>query len=432
MILVKTAGVLRTVCKASVALVILSLLLSCNQQQESGTTTIVFKHGKVAGQTGHLSQLIDRFEQENPGLTVKEEILPSVTDQQHQFYVTDLEAGSADFDVFSIDVIWVSEFARAGWLEDLTERMSGGKVQEFLAAPLEACTFQGRRYAVPWFVDAGVLYYRTDLLEKYGLSPPETFAQLQSAAREILTRENDPNLVGFIWQGKQYEGLVCAALEFIEANCGHILDDRNQVALSRPEAVSALRYMRDLVERKIAPDYVTTLDEELSRHSFGSGRAIFMRNWPYAYSIYQQEGSKVRGKVGIKIMPHFHDCQSASTLGGWQLGINKHSRHKEAAWKLIEFLSNYESQKFLALKVGLKPSLRQLYLDRDLKQQQPLITDMYEVLTKAVPRPVNPFYPQISMVLQEKFSAVLAGTKDAKTALEEASRQIEEILSRLE
>ena len=183
---------------------------------------LVFKHGKIEADSAVIGRILRRFEQEHPGVVVKDETLPASTDEQHQFYIINLEGRSADFDVLSMDVIWVPEFARAGWLRDVSglldeqERKSG-----FFPGPVDAATYNNALYAVPWYIDAGILYYRADLLEKYHLSLPRTWRQLAETARMIMERE--PGIYGFVWQGKQYEGLVCNALEFLWSNGGGLL-----------------------------------------------------------------------------------------------------------------------------------------------------------------------------------------------------------------
>lgn len=242
--------------------------------------TIVFKHGKVAGDYNLFKNLIDEFEKENLKIKVKDETLPSSTDEQHQFYVINLEGRSSDFDVLSMDVIWVPEFAKAGWLRDLTHLLSDNERKDFFSEPMQAVNYKGRIYAIPWYIDAGLLYYRKDLLEKYGFSPPLSYDELIEIVQVIISNEKE--LYGFIWQGKQYEGLVCVALEFLWSNGGDVLKD-GKVVISSPENVYALSFMRDLILKyKITPHLVTTCTEEVSRQIFGSGKAVFMRNWPYA------------------------------------------------------------------------------------------------------------------------------------------------------
>ncbi len=406
------------------------LLHGCSQTSSNDgneRATIVFKHGKVAGDHEALNRLITKFEEANPDIKVKDETLPSSTDEQHQFYVINLEGKSADFDVYALDVIWVQEFARAGWLRDLSHILPLKNRNEVFRGPMEAATYKEKVYAVPWYIDAGVLYYRKDLLEKYGFSPPRTWHDLVRIAREVTTKELD--LYGFIWQGKQYEGLVCDALEYIHSNGGAILKD-GQVVIDSTENVEALRFMRDLIFRYgVTPVLVTTMIEEPTRHIFGKGKAVFMRNWPYAWNIFEADDSPVKGKVGVSMLPKFPGHQSSPTLGGWHLGVNPYSKHPEEAEKFIEFLTSYDAQKTLSLTVGYKPTLKSLYKDPDMNRAQPFTTSLYDAFQHASPRPVTPYYMMISQVIQPEFSAIISGIKEPEEALKSAGEQIEHILT---
>lgn len=411
------------------ALLIISII-GCHGEREprADKTTIVFKHGKAMGGKT-LEELINRFEKQNPKIKVIEETLPATTDEQHQFYITNLEGHSSSFDVMSLDIIWIPEFAQAGWLEDLTERMPPQEIEKFLTGPVEADTYNGRLYAIPWYTDAGILYYRKDLLAKYGLKPPGTMEELVSSARKVLEGEKDPDLYGFIWQGKQYEGLVCVALEFIRGSGGQIQDKEGHCSLRTPEVINALGFMHDLIHKyKISPPLVTTADEESTRHIFGRGRAVYMRNWPYAWNLFQEEGSRVKGLVGVAAMPPLRSNQSKPTLGGWQLGINKYSRNKDASWRFVEFMTSYDSQKALAIGAGFKPSRKTVYSDPDLISRQPFIVGLYPLIAEARPRPVTPFYPMMSQVLQSEFSAVINGIKSPEEATGRAEKEIMRIL----
>ena len=291
---------------------------------------------------------------------------------------------------------------------------------------MEAVTFEGKPYAVPWYIDAGVLYYRKDLLQKYGFLPPTTWAELVSTAQTITAEEK--GLYGFIWQGKQYEGLVCNVLEYMWSNGGEVMREGKPVLFS-PENIYALNFMKDLIIKyKVTPPLVTTAIEEPTRHIFGNGQALFMRNWPYAWNIFQREGSPVKDKVGISTLPSFPTHESASTLGGWQLGVNRFSKNPQVAEKLVLFLTSPESQKTLALNIGYKPSRQSLYLDEELIREQPFIAGLTDVLRKARPRPVSPYYLMISQIIQPEFSAALSGIKTAEEALRSAQQQIEFIL----
>lgn len=413
------------------ALILNTLLFGCERPQPPVTgqgASIVFKHGKIAGDATKFRAILDRFEREHPGITVREEILPASTDEQHQFYAINLEGKSAEFDVLSMDVIWVQEFARAGWLREVGHLLGKDEAGAFFPGPIEANTFDGRLFAIPWYVDAGVLYYRKDLLEKHGIKVPVTWQELVRTSQIITAKE--PDLYGFIWQGKQYEGLVCNALEYLWSNGGEVLRE-GRVVLNSPENREALAFMRDLIVRyKVSPPLVTTAIEEPTRHLFEGGKALFMRNWPYAWNIFQREGSPVQGKVGVAQLPSFAGRRSASTLGGWQLGINRYSRRPEAAELLLRFLSSPATQKELALTIGYKPSRRSLYKDRDLVREQPFITSLYGVMMNARPRPVSPYYMSITQVLQPAFSAAISEGQRPGETLAAAQERLENILGR--
>jgi multiple sugar transport system substrate-binding protein len=401
----------------------------CGQEtkvEEKQDVTIVFKHGKIFGDPEPVKKLIEKFEKQNPGFEVKDETLPASTDEQHQFYVINLEGASSAFDVLAMDVIWVQEFARAGWLKDLSSILPPERREEFFKGPMEAATYRDGNYAIPWYIDAGVLYYRKDLLNKYGFAPPKTWSELVHIASTIIQTEQ--GMYGFMWQGKQYEGLVCNVLEYLWSGGGDVLKG-DHVVLDSPENRKALSFMKDLIYRyRITPEFITTTTEESSRRIFGSGKALFMRNWPYAWSLFEREGSAVKGKVGVTTLPAFAGHRSAPTLGGWHLGVNQYSRHPREAARFIQFITSYEAQKGLALATGYQPTRRRLYHDKDLLRTQPFTASLAEIFDHARPRPVSPYYMMLSQVMQPTFSAVLSRILKPEEALRSAQEQIEFIL----
>ncbi|HEV8716264.1 MAG TPA: ABC transporter substrate-binding protein [Candidatus Binatia bacterium] len=391
---------------------------------------LVFKHSRLLSREEPLRVLLDQFRRAHPQVRVQEEILPASSDEQHLFYATQLEAEATDFDVFTLDVIWVPEFRRAGWLHELTPYLGPQGLTDFFSGPVQAATYKGRIYTVPWFVDAGALYYRKDLLDKYGLSPPQTFAELTQAAHLILERENNPRLTGFVWQGKQYEGLVCVALEFIRAYGGEVLDERGESLLTHPATVAGVEALRALImPERVSPPWVTTADEETARHVFRQGEAVFMRNWPYAWALLNAEESPVRGHVGVAALPGSEKHPGVPTLGGWHLGINRFSKHPDLAWQLISFLTSRESQNSLAAAGGLKPSRVSAYEDPRAQAEDSSAKLFFSFLQSARPRPVTPFYLMLSQVLQGELSAVVTGIKPAKMALQDAEQQVQRILA---
>lgn len=236
-------------------------------------------------------------------------------------------------------------------------------------------------------------------------------------------------MYGFVWQGKQYEGLVCNTLEYLWSHGGGVIEDGRVVVDSRANR-RALRFMRDLVHKYgVTPELVTTATEEPSREIFGNGKAVFLRNWPYAWNLFEKPGSTVEGKVGIAVLPHFDGHESAATLGGWQLAVNKYSKHPKAAERFVQFMTSAEAQKSLGISVGFKPTRKDLYRDEDLLAAQPFLTQLYQIFEQARPRPVSPYYILVSQVMQAEFSAALSGMKEPHDALKSMQTKIDEILA---
>lgn len=404
----------------------LATAIGCTQNGEGtdrAATVLVFKHGKLSGDGRVLSDLLRDFERQHEGVTVREELLPSDSDRQHQYYAMNLDGGKAPFDLLGIDTIWAQEFAKAGWIAPLDGLLTPAEQEEFFPGPIEAATFNGRLYAVPWYVDAGVLYYRRDLLDRHGLEPPRTWPELAQTAKLILDAERDSRLAGFVWQGKQYEGLMCVTLEVLRSNGTDLWSG------DRDRAESGLRFLRETISTHgITPLSTSMADEESTRWMFGEGHALFMRNWPYAWSLLQQEGSPVRGKVGVVSLPAFPGFASAPVLGGWMLAIPRSSTHQEIVGKLITFLTSPETQRKVAVELGYNPVRRALYADESLLEVRPLLKDLHPILLEARPRPVTPYYLLISQAVQPEVSAVVVGRKSPKDALEAIRRRVDQIM----
>jgi len=404
----------------------LAAAIGCTQSGE-GTdrvpTVLVFKHGKLSGDGRVLSDLLRDFERQHEGVTVREELLPSDSDRQHQYYAMNLDGGKAPFDLLGIDTIWAQEFAKAGWIAPLDGLLTPAEQEEFFPGPIEAATFNGRLYAVPWYVDAGVLYYRRDLLDRHGLEPPRTWRELAQTAKLILDAERDSRLAGFVWQGKQYEGLMCVTLEVLRSNGTDLWSG------DRDRAESGLRFLRETISAHgITPLSTSMADEESTRWMFGEGHALFMRNWPYAWSLLQQEGSPVRGKVGVVSLPAFSGFASAPVLGGWMLAIPNSSTHQEIVGELITFLTSPDTQRKVAVELGYNPVRRALYADESLLEVRPLLKDLHPILSEARPRPVTPYYLLISQAVQPEISAVVVGRKSPKEALDAIRRRVDQIM----
>ena len=350
------------------------------------------------------------FERQNPGVKIVREVGPNSSTQFHDLLTQKLRNRDTKLDVFFMDVVWPAEFASAGWALPMDRYFTRAEQAKFLDAPISANHYQGQVFGVPLFVDAGLLYYRKDLLEKYALAPPRTWPELVQAAKTILAREQDRDLMGFSGQFKQYEGLVCNMMEYILANGGSLWDEKRLVsALDQPPALEAVRFVRDRIVGAIAHRGVLAYEEPESLALFTQGRAIFHRNWPYAWKVANDAASsRVAGRVAMMPLPGFPGHPGVSTLGGWQLGISRLSTKPDLAWRFVAFMTSAEMQKRVALATGRAPTRSALYDDPELLAAIPQLKSLLQVFRQAVPRPATPVYIPLSNIMQRYFSSVLA------------------------
>jgi multiple sugar transport system substrate-binding protein len=393
--------------------------------------TIVMAAGAVGKEMEVLEEQVAMFEEENPDIKVELRELPESSTDRHDLYVTWFTGEDSSVDIYMEDIIWPPEFGAAGWLLPLDDYVAeaGVDMEDFFPGVVRGNTWEGELVSMPWFTDAGLLYYRKDLLEKYGFEPPETFADLKEQALAIMEGEGADMPNGFVWQGNQYEGLTCDYLEYVWGNGGAVLDDEGNVVLDSPEAVEALEVMIDYIESGVSPEGVSTYMEEDARNIFQQGNAVFMRNWPYAWSLTNADDSPVQGKVGAKPMVHGEGKESSACLGGWNLGISVYSEHPDEAFKFIAFLTSAEQQAYKAIGSGQNPTRASVFEVEEVIEANPFWEDFLPVLIGADPRPVHPSYPEISDVIQKEVHAALVGEQDAATATKNAAEQIAEILA---
>jgi multiple sugar transport system substrate-binding protein len=423
----------RTILTAMIVAVLVSLAGCGERGRSNAPVTLVFKHARMFGDDP-VPRLVAAFEARHPGVRVRTEALGASSDEQHQFFVINLEGArgrGAGFDVMMLDVIWVPEFARAGWLLDLTDSLAPDELAAHFPAAAEAARWSGRVWALPWNFNVGLLYYRADLLARQGLPPPRTDAELARAVRAIQAAERDPKLDGYVWQGKQYEGLVCNGVESLWASGTTLLGDKGEVLPDSSRAEKALGRLRTWIDAGLSPSWVSAADEELTRRAFGDGRAIFLRNWFYAMDLFEAPGSAVRGKVGVAPLPRVTEGVAApGATGGSLLGVSRGSRHPEAAIAFARFLAGEDAQRVLA-GGSVLPTRVALYSDPGLVAQRPHMPAFRDLAMSARPRPVTPAYLMLSTSLQPELSAAVVGVKSPARAVADARHQLEHALSGL-
>ena len=381
-------------------------------------------------QPGVWKQLIQKFNRENPNIQVKVQVAPHSSTEYHAIISQRLKNKDKSVDVFFMDVIWPPQFANAGWALDLTPMFTPQEQRKFLQGPITANTYHGKIYGVPCYLGAGLFYYRKDLLKKYGFRPPETWSEMLSEGKVIIEGEKNPGLNIYSAQFKQYEGLVCNMLEFIWSNGGSVIDTRTgRATLGLPPAEQAVAFVRDNIIGKAAPRGALNYEEPESLDLFVQGKAIFHRNWPYAWAVANnQERSRIGGRIGVGPLPAFEGHSSASTLGGWQFGINRYSRHPKQAWQFVKFMTSHETQTFLALHAALAPTRRSVYHDPDVQERMPHLKAFLPAFERARPRPLSPVYPMISQALQRFFSRSIVEKKtNIREMIQTTSREIEKL-----
>lgn len=398
---------------------LLALTATCGGSPPGGPTVTTFPGSAVGIERQLLERQVARFMELHPEIRVVLQPTPDDATQRHQIYVQRLNARADDPDVLQLDVVWTPEFAAAGWLLPLDSY--GPETRGFFPATIEANVWNGRLYALPWFVDVGMLYWRTDLLER----APLTLAEMVDSASRAMGAPGGPPR-GIVWQGARYEGLVTVFLEILGAYGGEILDAGGRVRVDEPAAVRALTHLRDQVHRwEIAPEAVLTWHEEETRFAFQNGTSVFMRNWPYAYTLVNGGDSRVAGRVGVAPMPAAPGGRPTATLGGSQLAVNPNSDAPEAAYALIRFLTSPEQMLERARLNGQFPARPALYDDPRLAEALPIpAAEARRIIEAARPRPVTPIYTQLSEILQIHLHRALVRRAEPAAALRQAAREM--------
>jgi ABC-type glycerol-3-phosphate transport system substrate-binding protein len=411
--------------RASGCLIILTLAASACGSRPAHVLTF---SGSVVGREGDvIRRQLDRFREENPSIAVALRVTPDAADQRHQLYVQWLNARSSEPDVLQLDVAWTAEFAAAGWISRLDRFQP--PVDAFFASTVAADRWNGLLYALPWFIDAGMLYWRTDLAPH----PPPDIDALVRLAKQAQRERRIP--FGLVFQGARYEGLVTVFVEFLGAFGGSILDGRGRVVVDSDAAQKALTFMRDAIYvDDIVPPAVLTWQEEQTRFAFQNGDAVFMRNWPYAYALLEDPAqSSVAGKFAVTSMPAAPGGTPTAALGGAALAINAYSDQPDDAYRLLEFLLKPDQMVERARIVGQYPSRRSLYESGALDDALGVPpAEALRIINRAVPRPVTPVYTQLSEILQVSLHRALTRQQEPQAALVEAATAMRALLTRVQ
>lgn len=371
--------------------------------------------------------VIAEFERQNPGIKINIVEGPNASNLVEDLYSSAFLLGDSPYDLLNMDITWVPKFAAAGWLQDISDILPQSELDKFLQGDIEGGKYKGRLYRLPYRTDVGMLYYRSDLLQQAGLKPPETFQDLIQASQTVQGK--NAAQWGYVWQGRQYEGLSAVFTEVLQGNGGFWINPQtNEVGLDRPESIEVVKFLVSTIQQGISPPGVNTYIEEDTRRLFQSGNTLFMRNWPYAWDLLNGNESPVRGKVGIKPMVRAPNERSGACQGGWGLGISSTTRHPQEARKVVQFMTSPEIQKQLSIAGAYLPTRRALYNDKELLQRYEYFPLVLNVLENPALRPPIAQYAQASDILQRYLNAVLSGQSSPEQAMQAAARETRSLL----
>jgi multiple sugar transport system substrate-binding protein len=401
----------------------------CGGGGGSSSGEVVFSWGPDA--TNVLPKLIEKFNQQNKGnFQVRYREMPSDTGAYFDQLRTEFQAGGGDTDVIGGDVIWPAQFAANGWISDLSDRFTDA--DQFLSGPMQGMTYDGKVWGVPWYTDAGLLYYRQDLLEEAGFSePPQTWEELEEMA--LKTAQDTGTKDGFVFQGAEYEGGVCNGLEYIWTHGGNVLDpeDPSKVIVDSPESAAGLQTWHDMIADGVSPQAVLQYKEDESHAAFLRSESVFLRNWPYVYALVgnPEETELEPEQVGVTQIPVAQGNRSFSTLGGWNFLINAASDVQDEAWEFIKWMTAPEQLKTNALEGSRLPPREALYEDEEILEKVPVARLGKEaIIENSTPRPVSPYYSDMSLELAKQYNAALAGDVSPEQAVNTLQSQLQQIV----
>ena len=361
------------------------------------------------------AELVETFNREHPGIALSVTRGPLETEAVSDLAISSLLLGNSPYDVLLMDVTWTPKYAKAGWLEPL-EAWLGADALEDLAPGAElGNAFDGHLWRFPLVADMGLLFWRTDLME----APPRTPSELEAISQSL--QQEGRVRWGYVWQGRQYEGLSCTYLEVLRGFGGRWLRDGSP-DLNSNAAIAASQWLRHLVDVGVTPPAVANMAEPEALQSFESGDAAFMRNWPYAWAELNKNGSLLAGKVGITTMVSEPQEPHVATQGSWGLSVLSSSQHKQAAVEALQFLTSTAAQKQLNLNWGYTPTRLSVFEDHELIRANPVLPELQAALAAAVLRPVTPIYAQLSDLLYREVNTVITGEVAAAPAMETLQR----------
>jgi multiple sugar transport system substrate-binding protein len=388
-----------------------------------GIGPITFAIGK--DNSGWLRDIIAGWNERHPSQKVTLLLLPEAANDQLAQLVANLQARSDLYDVIDMDVIWTAEFASNGWIIPLPPGQF--PLGEFLKPAVDTAMYQGRLYAVPDYSNAGLLYYRKDILAKAGKQPPRTWAQLQQLAETVAPRYG---LFGYAGTFAPYEGLTVNFAGAVQSAGGSILSpEGTRVTVNSDKALAGLEFLVDGFRRGWIPEVALTYEEESSQDAFAAGRFLFLDNWPDVYAALSVPGpqNKVRGKFGVAALPG-PEGMGSSSLGGANLAISAYSQHQQTALNFIKYMTNLPNERQMLEQGSFPPVWTKLYTDKTLISRYPYLPVLEQAINSARPRPAITNYDQASLAISSAVYEALTQQKQPQQALTEMAGQLTQII----
>jgi multiple sugar transport system substrate-binding protein len=373
------------------------------------------------------AKLFEQYNKANPGVKVEVETGGATSELQRQYLSTVLNAKDSAIDLFLIDIVNPAQYASKGWIEPLDKYVGGAAIlkNDYLPVYQQANVIGGKLYAMPSQGDAMFMYYRKDLLTKHGVAEPKTWDELAAVAKKITAAEGNANLQGLSIQGAPIEGAVCTFLLPYWGQGKQFNDAAGKLTLDKTAAVKGLKSWLDMMDQGVIKKNVAEVTTPITVNEFKAGQAVFAINWGFAFDRFKDDAdSTVKGKVGVMPLPAMTGGKSATCMGGWQWAMNAYGKNKDAAGKLIQFLSSKQASAFIAREGSILPVYQSVYSDAEVNKVVPWFKDALPVVLAAQSRPMVEDYGQVSDIIRTTTSAILARTKTPEAGVDEIAARV--------
>ncbi len=377
-----------------------------------------------------MRKLFDEYQKANPNVKIEIETGGATSELQRQYLSTVLNAKDSAIDIYLIDIVNPAQYMGAGWLEPLDAYVGGpNAMKPYLPVYSQANIVGGKVAAMPAFADAMFMYYRKDLLDKYGIKEPKTWDELSAAAKKIQDGEKNPNLQGLSIQGAPIEGAVCTFLLPYWSMGKAFNDASGKMTLDKDAAAKGMDMWLKMVDQGVMKKNIAEVTTPATVNEFKAGQVAFAINWGFAWDRFKDDAdSQVKGKVGVMPLPAVAGGKSATCVGGWQWAVSAFSKSKPEAAKLVQYLASPASSKMLAVEGSLLPTIQSVYTDSDVVKQVPWFKDAANVVIAGQARPMSARYGEVSDAIRTTASAILARTKTSAEGVAEIDSKLTRVM----